>query len=1043
MPLNEQLVPVSFHLRNFNKYLKLDLQASQRGNLTLIGENAVGKTTLANCFFPMLIDGSIATPSFNAAKGTDRLDKAARNSAQDARNFDSMLLGWGPDAMKVRTGYSYIHFKSARRQAITGIGATRTTGNPSKPTWWFLIVNSDPQAALDVITTDHDGKCLDKSAFKQANAALGDQLQIFDTAAAYRDQVATVVYGFDGGQALSKLASAYRLLASPILTAGNAKFTPIIEALKNAQEGIDPQTIRRIADSQREVNYTNGLLERLGRVYKRLIKIRKDIFWGNLNFLDSQALTNYADTQQRLTKAQTTLDEAHREIEACDQQLVTIQASLKTASLQVDALREQQAVQKLIKTQRAQLQQTIASLNQRLATYQAQLQQLDDAKQQLADCVAKIEEIDHQRNGLKTSELSPLRAKLDQYSATLPELREVMTALELVDLTAQLQRYVRHQKGYQKQYQSLVDQINQGSQDVQIVGKMKGRMDQAIDQHAQGPLSGRLRDNLHQDNHQIHDDGASEMDQRIKQIIAQRDQLLTTHPDLKVILANESLLGDLEALQEQLQQIVTQLAAYDQDEQQVHQQQTAVKAQIDRLQALMEPAFDPAAIKRDITTSQQQLDELVIDPQLDQKVAQAVTHQQSYERTTRELETRKSKNQGKLDSAKVEVEDYQERLDDLTVRITQNLKVLQPYVPADEALDDVEDVLAFVHQNRSIVKDNAYADLVDKISKGIHRNGDDGVDHNAIDTVFEERGHGAEASQMRQQRSTRDHEMIVVAFDINHAIALIMTDQEHVTKKLAQLQQGNDVAQSTYIAAAVDRIDKQYKLIEQYNVMLSQGTQRAQSIKLKIRLTPTEVADVVIAEARNAFKEARPNLVAEVQRRLNLLANNTTLADDEEAFNAEAQKLLDTRQWSAFEVLIKRRQSRDDAYEVVDDKFVQSGGSGAEKAQAMVLPLLLVPKMVLQQSNLKDTPYLVMFDEFADKLDPETAKSFARTIANFGFNFIATMPSGAQNKILADGVDNIAYEVLAPAQQGDGRFHANRVRPALIWQKEAYDGSLS
>lgn len=260
MPLNEQLVPVSFHLRNFNKYLKLDLQASQRGNLTLIGENAVGKTTLANCFFPMLIDGSIATPSFNAAKGTDRLDKAARNSAQDARNFDSMLLGWGPDAMKVRTGYSYIHFKSARRQAITGIGATRTTGNPSKPTWWFLIVNSDPQAALDVITTDHDGKCLDKSAFKQANAALGDQLQIFDTAAAYRDQVATVVYGFDGGQALSKLASAYRLLASPILTAGNAKFTPIIEALKNAQEGIDPQTIRRIADSQREVNYTNGLV---------------------------------------------------------------------------------------------------------------------------------------------------------------------------------------------------------------------------------------------------------------------------------------------------------------------------------------------------------------------------------------------------------------------------------------------------------------------------------------------------------------------------------------------------------------------------------------------------------------------------------------------------------------------------------------------------------------------------------------------------------------------------------------------------------------
>lgn len=991
----------------------------------------------------MLIDGSIATPSFNAAKGTDRIDKAARNSAQDARNFDSMLLGWGPDAMKVRTGYSYIHFKSTRRQAITGIGATRITGNPSKPTWWFMVVNHDPQAELQVITTDQDGKCLDKAAFKRANAGLGDQFQIFDTAAAYRDQVATVVYGFDGGQVLSKLASAYRLLASPILTAGNAKFTPIIEALKNAQEGIDPQTISRIADSQREVNYTNGLLERLGRVYNRLIKIRKDIFWGNLNFLESQALTSYADTQQQLTKVQTSLDEAHREIEACDQQLVTIHASLKTARTEVEALREQQAVQKLIKTQRTQLQQTIANLNQRLATYQAQLQQLDDAKQQLATCVASIEKIAQQRNELKTSELSPLRAKFDQYSATLPELREVMTAIDLAELTAQLQHYIRHQKGYRKQYQSLVDQINQGSQDVQIVGKMKGQMDQAIDRHAQGPLSGRLRDNLHQDNQQIHDDGASEMDQRIKQIIAQRDQLQTAHPDLKVLLATESLLGHLETLQKQLQQIVAQLAGYDQDERQAQQQQTALAGQIDRLQALMEPAFDPDAINREIASSQRQLDELVIDPQLDDKVAEAVNHQQSYEQTARDLETRKSKNQGKLDSAKVDVDYYQERLTDLTMRITQNLKALQPYIPADEELNDVEDVLAFVHQHRSVVKDNAYTDLVDKISKGIHRNGDDGVDHNAIDTIFEERSHGAEASQMRQQRSTRDHEMIVVAFDINHAIALITTDQEHVTQKLAQLKQGNDVAQSTYIAAAVDRIDKQYKLIEQYNAMLSQGTQRAQSIKLKIRLTPTEVADVVVAEARNAFKEARPNLVAEVQRRLNFLANNTKLADDEDAFNAEAQKLLDTRQWSAFEVLIKRRQSQDDAYEVVDDKFVQSGGSGAEKAQAMVLPLLLVPKMVLQQSNLQDAPYLVMFDEFADKLDPETAKSFARTIANFGFNFIATMPSGAQNKILADGVDNIAYEVLAPAQQGDGKFHANVVRPALIWQKEAYDGSLS
>lgn len=102
----------------------------------------------------------------------------------------------------------------------------------------------------------------------------------------------------------------------------------------------------------------------------------------------------------------------------------------------------------------------------------------------------------------------------------------------------------------------------------------------------------------------------------------------------------------------------------------------------------------------------------------------------------------------------------------------------------------------------------------------------------------------------------------------------------------------------------------------------------------------------------------------------------------------------------------------------------------------MVLPLLIVPKMVLQRSNRADAPHLVMFDEFADKLDPETAKSFAKTIVNFGFSFIATMPSGAQNKLLADGVDNIVWDVMGSPQQGDGKFHLNRVQQNFIWKKD-------
>lgn len=50
MNKSKKLIPVSFHLRNFNLYRKLDLPVSNNGNLALVGENGVGKTTLAKLF---------------------------------------------------------------------------------------------------------------------------------------------------------------------------------------------------------------------------------------------------------------------------------------------------------------------------------------------------------------------------------------------------------------------------------------------------------------------------------------------------------------------------------------------------------------------------------------------------------------------------------------------------------------------------------------------------------------------------------------------------------------------------------------------------------------------------------------------------------------------------------------------------------------------------------------------------------------------------------------------------------------------------------
>jgi uncharacterized protein YPO0396 len=190
----------------------------------------------------------------------------------------------------------------------------------------------------------------------------------------------------------------------------------------------------------------------------------------------------------------------------------------------------------------------------------------------------------------------------------------------------------------------------------------------------------------------------------------------------------------------------------------------------------------------------------------------------------------------------------------------------------------------------------------------------------------------------------------------------------------------------------------------------------------------------VIEEALDPSLDERPAVSATINKRLEQLANDSELANDEQAFNQRASELLDTRYWSQFIVKIKRRHSSEDDYEIVDDTFVESGGSGAEKAQAMVLPLLLVPKMILSRAARKDAPYLVMFDEFADKLDPQTARIFAKTINRFGFNFIATMPSGAQNKLLSDGVDNITYQVIAPQNRDDGKFHLNKVVKVSSWK---------
>ncbi|MCH5464804.1 hypothetical protein [Levilactobacillus tujiorum] len=444
----EHLSPLSFHLRNFNKYQALDMVAAKNGNLTLIGENAAGKTTLANCFFPMLIDGSIATPSFNPAKGTDRVDRTTgpRNSSRDTRTFNSMLLGWGPGAMKVRTGYSYLQLQSSRRQVILGIGAHRNVSEKRQPTWWFVVISTDTTTPVNVVVTDESGHSLEYAEFVTANEALGEKLQVFKTADAYHSFVARQVYGFSSDAELTKLASVYRLLASPILTAGNARFTPIREALKNAQEGIDAQIINDVASAQREVNRTNGSLQRIKRAQERLRKMKKEIFWRNLNRINERMLQDYSQMQHDYKEQQVKCERANQRIAKLEKQLDLLQGNLEQTAATLKRLQQEKANQASIAEHRRHYEERQADLERRLKQYRSQQQRVEELEDQATAVAERLAALSVQQQELNEQQVRPLLTDLATRATGLTELTNVVAEVDPAVLVKQLATYVRDQQ---------------------------------------------------------------------------------------------------------------------------------------------------------------------------------------------------------------------------------------------------------------------------------------------------------------------------------------------------------------------------------------------------------------------------------------------------------------------------------------------------------------------------------------------------------------------------------------------------------------------
>lgn len=1029
--------PVNFHLRNFNNYTSLDMPASKNGNLTLIGENAAGKTTLANCFFPMLIDGSIATPSFNPAKGTDRLDKTTtRNSANDTRNFEGMLLGWGRGAMKVRTGYSYMTMKSDKRQVIIGIGAHRAVGENRKPTWWFVAVTDDFNVELSIQTTDDNGRSLEKDEFVECNRDLAGEFEVFSQVNEFQNYVSEKIYGFSNPRSLNQLAITYRLLASPILTAGNARLTPILEAMKNAQEGIDMQVMDYVANIQREVNRKKAIFVRLSRAEKRLTRLKKEIFWRNLNRLKELTLDPYANNHNSLMKQKDMEERDQHKLDDFVNQLSMLRPLLQQSDTLVQKLRDKMSEQKSIEELRRGKQDQVKSILRRLAAYDNLKKQYDKQQNELKSSQQKMNQLKDDENKL-IQEVTPLRSKLTDLNG-LTQFQQYLQETNLDKLVEGLNHYLRKMKSLKNKHDSIQQNQKHLSEDIGIVTEIRENMDEKIDLRTNGIVLGRIRPGLHQDNLDVHNAGAAKMSLRHAELEQERKDLLANNPDLQRFLDVKSLFEQFQRISDQLKQFSNDLAIIkskiDKQNYQINAIQTGLDDSIKRLE-LEYKNFDSEQENQQIEDLRKEIDALIIDPNLNDKIMDAKNTQTKYQQSEQELNNKKTITKTRIESAIQRITELESTLTELANKTEADLKILKPYMIDGIDLEKITESMKFLDSHRSEIRNSTFNDLSSKISYLIRHDNEDGIDRYALDSIFEDRGHTDIASAMRQQRSINQGDLQVVPFDINNAQKLILDDKSAVEKSLNQLNSGNETAQMTYIEAAAHQISDQYDLIDGYNEMLSHGVQESQGIQLKVSLNPVNVGQQVIDEARDDTLSKRPALLKEVQQRLERLANDVKVANDNEQFMEEAHRLLDIRQWSDFQIWIHRKQAEPDEFELVDDKFVQSGGSGAEKAQAMVLPLLLVPKMVLNRSKKSDAPHMVMFDEFADKLDPETAKSFAKTIDHFGFNFIATMPSGAQNKVLADGVENIAYDVIAPAKKDDGKFHKNVVRKAMIWQE--------
>ncbi|GAX05839.1 chromosome segregation ATPase [Secundilactobacillus pentosiphilus] len=1064
MTLNKTLTPICYSLRNFNHYHNLDLKPLDNGNLALVGINTVGKTMLVNCFFPMLINGLTKKPSFNTAPGMEDVDKKAKqhDNSKQVRTFETMILGM-TNPQPERTGYSYIILRSKKRTVVLGVGAHVNQGFPKRTKKWFFVIEGNSKDDLRPITLKDDVEeqpnkfipSLDRDEFIDQNQVkFGEKFNSFiaptgnQDSEDYTNYVAAHIYGCDKAT-LNQLARTYQVLMTSNLVAGSDDISPAQRALSNVQSPIPNDIIIAMIDKfdaqrayeKRKKNYDEliGDPEDLTKP-GRLDQIAKTLSELNQWSLRGELWIDYHDKNEHLTNFEHTQNELKTKLNQLEIQITDKQSQSDDAHHEQEDLTRKKLSQTDINS-KINLQEGIICQNEsnlkqndglqtkyRQLTTQVihQQHELDDSKEQLAKSKKHGKE---QTQSLKTA--------VNNY----PSLAPLLTTrdIEFIPQLNNIKKQLHTIKDTQRELANLNKRWQQANDYSRLFQSTKADLDQSITQILAPLPEPQYETKLLADNAQIHQSALKTVDQNGTDLLAQINQLKQANPDWNIATdqqqAIQTLVDTIVQIYENVEKLTSQIKQQTADVAELNNQVDQID--IDKLneeaklyQAIINQAKDKITEFKQLID--QDLDSQIVESKnviktLDNEIislkgeSAVVKHEQT---KTANLQTQLTK-----------------QVAELKQQITVRLKNARPWLT--QTFQEYDEYAKQHHVKQPTINADIAncKEQADRFLKKINRlikppySQYPSLENKTINDLLQAIGLSDLTLEQGEAIEQNDDNIWTTGFDVmalkQNVIDYIPVDQ---TNTLV-----NDELDAYCKTVALMILDQQ-EYIDTINAALMQN-QTLTGIKIQVDLDYSQgyqnnkkakvINPALLAEIKDAGNEEKPLFKQFVQE---LLERQRKEADAKNLDGLtrleQLEKDLDYRTWSTLSVMIFSEATG--KYEIVDNNFVSSTGSGAERSQATLILLMLIPKLILDECSKSDAPRLLFMDEFGSKFDVQNANNLLNIFKTFQFSVIITKPNNDYAVLLEDGVANRIYEI----KKGDstnGNFPINSLAIIGDW----------